>query len=73
MNSAFLHMAENPYDEVSLTLNDKSSILKSVKNARLDLFCKKNKSLPPTQSTRYNFLKGCMHGELIIRVVYELT
>ena len=58
VNSAFLHMVENPYNEVSLTsqffpllerftilLYDKSGILNSINEARLDLFCKKNKSL----------------------------
>ena len=65
VSTAFLHMAENPYDEVNLTssfflllerftvlLYDKSSALGSVNEARLDLFCKKNTSLenlPPTQ------------------------
>ena len=58
VNSAFLHMAENSYNEVSPTaqsfpflerftilLYDMNSILKSVNEAKLDLFCKKNKSL----------------------------
>lgn len=65
VNTAFLYMADNPCNGVNLTspfflllerftvlLYDKSSVLESVNEARLDLFCKKNKSLeslPPTQ------------------------
>ena len=69
VNSAFPHMAENPYDEVSLTsqffpllerftilLYDKSGILNSVNEARLDLFCKKNKNLESLSPTQVHIL-----------------
>ncbi len=65
VSSAFLHMVDHPYNEISVTsssflllerftvlLYDKSSNLTSVNEARLDLFCKKKKTLenlPPTQ------------------------
>ncbi len=65
VNAAFLHMVENAFGDVSASceffsllerftvlLYDKSSVLKSVNEARLELFCKKNRSmenLPPTQ------------------------
>lgn len=65
INQAFIHMLENPYTEVdgaspffrllerfTVLLYDKTSVLESVNEARLDLFCKKNKSLeylPPSK------------------------
>ena len=65
INEAFKHMLENIYTEVDTTtpffrllerftvlLYDKTSVLQSVNEARLELFSKKNKSLeylPPTQ------------------------
>ncbi len=65
MNQAFIHMLENPHTAVDVAspffhllerftvlLYDKTSALESVDKARLELFCKKNKSLehlPPTK------------------------
>lgn len=65
VNKAFIYMLENTYSEVDIDspffcllerltvlLYDKTSVLENVNEARLDLFCKKNRSLEHLPSTQ---------------------